>query len=1323
MCESFCLGWLKARISTLSRIMRYRAIHLSVFFVFVLICFRPFHVHAETPVTADITSDTTWGPDGGPYIVSGAVNIPAGITLTILPGTTVEFSSNPGAYSGLNVQGSLVADGNPGAKIYFTSDRDASIEGSSAAAAGGADDPAPRDYRGLSFAAGSTGDLQDVEVRYADEGIVDDAGSVNVTDSVVADSNDGVIVREGTLTLTDDTFTDNTDAVTTDLLSLFTHSGTTISGNYWMNAISIEGASGATPVLDDTDHLPYVFKDDGYRQGLRTLTIEAGVSVYINDNLGATQLQFVNGQQLVVQGTHDAPVNFQDVGILVGNGSSASFEHANFDPNIGQSAVTAVNNAAVTVDTTTVTRGGAGFIFTSGATGVITNSSISGAETGIVGDNSGEVSVQDTTVDGTTDGLVLKNGSHFTATRVTVSNATDAGILLDSLQDPAGPLLEMTHSHVNGGLLGFRFSGGTAVVTSSDIHGQPSGAEAQAAGSYDMRSSWWGDASGPHNDTQNPKGIGAAVSDGILFDPWLGSLPLDTDVPLSDPVATAAGHRVPVIIVPGIMGTKLSKKYGDMGEIWPAVDTLIASPSDDFLDDLSLGRDGTEDPSRPMAVGDIIRSIQPPVGSADDTFDGLISTFETAGYVEGTDLFVFPYDWRLSLDTDAAQLKAKIDSVISSSGAPQVDIIAHSLGGLVVKDYISESGSADIQSLAFIGTPHLGAPKAAKTILYGDDMGISFGPIHILNPTTMQTLSQNMPSVYDLLPSFAYGGAANASTSLFSQYKPGTPILGQDYFYTKSAIAGQTSNINMLNLAEQLHSKTDSQDIPNTAVYNFVGCGDAAGIGKTVGGIVVKNRLAYGQGSGLFAKDYQVLYTNGDGTVPLFSAESSVGTRYYIRNVSHSELPSAPGVPQTLLSLFTGAPVSDTGAVTRYEPPCDLPGTVISTHGPVALSVSDGLGNTAGETADGDVAVTIPGVSYDKVGDASFVFVPEGTDYAVDATPLDPIPGDTYDVYVDGTDANDAVIRRSYFHAIPVAAAGIISKIGYYQLDSDSNPPTVSVGAGNDIETVYPSSTTTGDQAIDTTPPSTAASMADGKIQLDASDDSSGVLMTDYSFDGDAWTQYTEPVTPDGPYIHFASTDNAGNVESQETFSVPQDTGSAVAQDAPSDVSSDGQPSDPEATVPPEDPLALMQAPVEDTIATPAVCASDILPSLPESDGISEAQGAEPIGIPSNGATVSIAPQTAVFSVPRLLSSGSAPPVVGPLHMQDAVKASVARIFRSPTTNAMVLASEVSATAMSAIALNGSSYADSKQLWWACFALFMIALSVRIYLWYKNDQD
>jgi hypothetical protein len=63
-----------------------------------------------------ITEDTIWTPGDGPYRISGELTIPSGVTLTILPGTTVFFEQN----AGIIINGTLIAEGTENNLIRFT---------------------------------------------------------------------------------------------------------------------------------------------------------------------------------------------------------------------------------------------------------------------------------------------------------------------------------------------------------------------------------------------------------------------------------------------------------------------------------------------------------------------------------------------------------------------------------------------------------------------------------------------------------------------------------------------------------------------------------------------------------------------------------------------------------------------------------------------------------------------------------------------------------------------------------------------------------------------------------------------------------------------------------------------------------------------------------------------------------------------------------------------------------------------------------------------------------------------------------------------------
>ena len=60
----------------------------------------------------------------------------------------------------------------------------------------------------------------------------------------------------------------------------------------------------------------------------------------------------------------------------------------------------------------------------------------------------------------------------------------------------------------------------TVLIQFNSIHGNTFGLNNLAAAEVNATHNWWGDASGPYHST-NPSGIGDAVSDNVLFAPWL----------------------------------------------------------------------------------------------------------------------------------------------------------------------------------------------------------------------------------------------------------------------------------------------------------------------------------------------------------------------------------------------------------------------------------------------------------------------------------------------------------------------------------------------------------------------------------------------------------------------------------------------------------------------------------------------------------------------------------------------------------------------------------------------------------------------------------
>ena len=99
------------------------------------------------------------------------------------------------------------------------------------------------------------------------------------------------------------------------------------------------------------------------------------------------------------------------------------------------------------------------------------------------------------------------------------------------------------------------------------------------------------------------------------------------------------------------------------------------------------------------------------------TYTDLIKIFDMQDeYEKDKNFFVFTYDWRNSNIQTARLLKDKIQEIKDKTGASKVDIIAHSMGGLITRYYvISDLYQGDVDQVVFLGTPHRGAPKAYLT--------------------------------------------------------------------------------------------------------------------------------------------------------------------------------------------------------------------------------------------------------------------------------------------------------------------------------------------------------------------------------------------------------------------------------------------------------------------------------------------------------------------------------------------------------------------------------------------------------------------------------
>ena len=109
---------------------------------------------AAITVRGTISTNSTWSTGTGPYLLSGAVTVAPGVTLTVEPGVVIKGN---GTGAVLLVDGTLLVNGTAGSRVMFTSALDdfgGDSNGDVAASL-----PARGNWNGILFRPGSSGNV------------------------------------------------------------------------------------------------------------------------------------------------------------------------------------------------------------------------------------------------------------------------------------------------------------------------------------------------------------------------------------------------------------------------------------------------------------------------------------------------------------------------------------------------------------------------------------------------------------------------------------------------------------------------------------------------------------------------------------------------------------------------------------------------------------------------------------------------------------------------------------------------------------------------------------------------------------------------------------------------------------------------------------------------------------------------------------------------------------------------------------------------------------------------------------------------------------
>jgi len=146
-------------------------------------------------------------------------------------------------------------------------------------------------------------------------------------------------------------------------------------------------------------------------------------------------------------------------------------------------------------------------------------------------------------------------------------------------------------------------------------------------------------------------------------------------------------------------------------------------------------------------------------------YDGLIQTLTNLDYQNNKDFYVFTYDWRKSLNDSSTDLKQFLEAKFPSSQT-KVNLIGHSLGGLIGRIYAQKYGASKINKLLTIGSPHQGVAQTYKPIEAGELeknntwLWLAEKIVLVLNKehfnSDKQTINQMFPMIKDLFPTYNF---------------------------------------------------------------------------------------------------------------------------------------------------------------------------------------------------------------------------------------------------------------------------------------------------------------------------------------------------------------------------------------------------------------------------------------------------------------------------------------------------------------------------------------------------------------------------------------
>ena len=455
---------------------------------------------------------------------------------------------------------------------------------------------------------------------------------------------------------------------------------------------------------------------------------------------------------------------------------------------------------------------------------------------------------------------------------------------------------------------GFFYNKGAATISNTCISGNSIIGLFNEANVISATNNYWGKLTGPTDSD---------IAGSIAFVPFLTACAL-TPTPTPEPT------KIPIVLLPGLGGSwnTAAMISGGTGGSWKKTPFV-------------------------------------------KVYDNLKETFLTsAGYTEGDNYFEFYYDWRQPLTTLADTFKDYLNNTIPPD--TKVNLVGHSMGGMVARTYAQNHGLNKINQIVTTGSPHQGAIKAWQGwsgAEIGDRWSWEWIGLQLYLQINKDKYASPVKAVRDLAPGLIdlspiFNFAKNNNNQVID-------VTKMNSFNSYLAGLKTTLSTDLKNLMTTISGLEQNSDL------------------DTVEWIKLTDRSLTDQLLGKWSdgKPGSFEYTTeGDLTVLKKSALIE-GANPEIVNASHAELVETSSGIQAILNALgiTATPVTSTTELPRN------PSLIFFLHSPANIQVTAPDGSQAGEGVAAPMANSI----YSADDKLLVIYNAEAGDYQVKITGID----------------------------------------------------------------------------------------------------------------------------------------------------------------------------------------------------------------------------------------------------------------------------------------------------------------------------------------------